>query len=167
LTPDRRPLHPQWENMNAEVPLAQLECREPMPSIEIQDSEHHVLRTIPLGGDCLGHGGGPFAMEKGKAARTFRELTTASPQAPVGLTPISPDLPGPGVYFLVSVWPPHVLDPLDPASPEWLRRTCRPFRKPLRKHAITASAHRNWACQRRAIAVAVESPSTRKLRHFW
>lgn len=122
LTPDRRPLHPQWENMNAEVPLAQLECREPMPSIEIQDSEHHVLRTIPLGGDCLGHGGGPFAMEKGKAARTFRELTTASPQAPVGLTPISPDLPGPGVYFLVSVWPPHVLDPLDPATPEWLRR---------------------------------------------
>ena len=66
--------------------------------------------------------GGPFAMEKGKAARTFRELTTASPQAPVGLTPISPDLPGPGVYFLVSVWPPHVLDPLDPATPEWLRR---------------------------------------------
>ena len=110
------PSHPQWENMNAEVPLAQLECREPMPSIEIQDSEHHVLRTIPLGGDCLGHGGGPFAMEKGKAARTFRELTTASPQAPVGLTPISPDLPGPGVYFLVSVWPPHVLDPLDPAT---------------------------------------------------
>jgi hypothetical protein len=70
-----------------------------MPSIEIQDSEHHVLRTIPLGGDCLGHGGGPFAMEKGKAARTFRELTTASPQAPVGLTPISPICRGQACTF--------------------------------------------------------------------
>jgi hypothetical protein len=124
-TGERIPLHPRWENVNAEFPLAQGECREPMPSIEIQDSEHHVLRTIPMDQGCMGHGWGPFATEKGKAVRTFRELTTASTSVPFGITPIPADLPGSGVYYLVSVWSPHVLDPLDPldpATPEWFRK---------------------------------------------
>jgi hypothetical protein len=128
-TGERVPLHPRWENVNAEFPLAQGECREPMPSIEIQDSDHHVLRTISLDrGGCMGHGWGPFVIEKGKAGRTFTELTTASPPVPSGITPIPADLPVSGAYYLVTVWSPHVLDPLDPldpAPPEWFHKAGR------------------------------------------
>ena len=141
-TGERAPLHLRWENVDAEVPLVQGECGEPMPSIEIQDSQHHVLRTIPVGQGCRGHGWGPFAIEKGKAARTFRELTTASPPVPFGITPIPADLPGPGLYYLVSVWSPHVLDPLNPNSaalpyqPRLIRASCSRHTPPVSPSAL-------------------------------
>jgi hypothetical protein len=119
---ERVPLRLRWENLDAPVSLAEGECGDPKPSLEIQDSEHRVLRTIPMGPCAFSHGWGPFAIEKGKATRTFFELTTASRPAPPGITPIPPDLPGPGVYYLVSVWSPHILDPPDPTTPEWFRQ---------------------------------------------
>ncbi len=122
---ERVPLHLRWENVDAPVPLAAGECGDPKPSLEIQDSEHRVLRTIPMGPCAFTHGWGPFVIEKGKAAHAFFQLTTESPSVPFGITPIPADLPGSGVYYLVSVWSPHVLDPLDPldpAIPEWFRK---------------------------------------------
>jgi hypothetical protein len=121
-TGERVPLHLRWENVNAEVPLAQGECREPVPSLEIQDSEHNVLQTTPYNLSCMGHGWGPFGIEKGNAQHIFAELKNSS-SAALPWAPIIPgDLPGPGVYYLVSVWSPHVLDPPDPATPEWFRK---------------------------------------------
>ena len=95
------------------------------------------------------HGWGPFAIEKGKAARTFKELTTASPPVPFGITPIPADLPVSGVYYLVTVWSPHVLDPLDPLdpAPPGVVSQSRPLWKSLHNHAIPATAHRNHAHQ--------------------
>lgn len=106
---ERIPLHLRWENVDAALQLAQGECKEPVPTLEIQDAEHKVLRTLPVERGCMGHGWGPFAIEKGKAQRTFSELTTDAPSSPYA--PAAPaNLLGPGVYYLVSVWSPRVLD---------------------------------------------------------
>jgi hypothetical protein len=107
---ERVPLHIRWENVNATNPLRQGECGDPKPALEIQDSQHNVLRTIPTTSRCNGHGWGPFTVQKGKAQHTFRELTTVPPPRPPGITPAEADLPGPGVYYLVSVWSPRVLE---------------------------------------------------------
>lgn len=115
---ERVPLHIRWENVNASMPLGQGECRDPLPALEIQDSQHHVLQTIPMYSMCMGHGWGPFTLPKGKAQRFFRELTTVSPPMPTGITPGRADLPGLGVYYLVSIWSPRVLElPPDTAAP--------------------------------------------------
>jgi hypothetical protein len=113
---ERVPLHLRWENVNAAMPLAQGECKEPEPDMEIQDSQHHVVRTIPIEPICMmSHGWGPFTIQKGKAQRTFVELTASHPTRP--RRPFYPevlvDLPGPGVYYFVSVWSPRVLEPPD------------------------------------------------------
>ena len=104
------PVHLRWENVNATMPLAQGECMEPEPELEIQDSQHHVLRTIPMLPMCAGHGWGPFAIPKGKPQRTFIALPTAhgTPRSP--LTDVRGELFGPGVYYIVSVWSAAVLD---------------------------------------------------------
>jgi hypothetical protein len=109
---ERVPLHLRWENVNAAMPLAQGECKEPEPALEIQDSQHKVIQTIPVQPWCMGHGWGPFTIEKGKAQRTFVELT-AHPTTPAPFSDIRGELPGPGVYFLVSVWSPRILDAAD------------------------------------------------------
>jgi len=101
--------------LNATGALGQGECGEPQPDLEIQDSEHRVLKTLPMGSllpmtMCMGHGWGPSAIAKGTAQHEFRELSTAPPPSPPGVTPIPSILPGPGVYDLVSVWSPRVLD---------------------------------------------------------
>ena len=106
-------LHLRWENVNAGMALAQGECKEPQPALEIQDSHHRVIRTIPIEPMCSGHGWGPSPIPKGKAQRTFIRLSTARPITPSFTTSIPADLPGPGVYYLVSVWSPHVLDTSD------------------------------------------------------
>jgi hypothetical protein len=108
---ERVPLHLRWENVNATTPLAQGECNEPEPALEIQDSHHNVVRTISAQHICSGHGWGPFLIQKGKAQRTFFQLTTAPPTTPPYTTQVPADLPGTGVYYLVSVWSPRVLDP--------------------------------------------------------
>jgi len=59
------------------MPLAEGERKEPEPALEIQDSQHNVVRTIPIEPMCMSHGWGPFTIAKGKAQRTFVELTTA------------------------------------------------------------------------------------------
>lgn len=105
------PLHIRWENLNATVSLGQGECREPLPDLEIQNSERQILKTLsadslPPMRICNGHGWGPFTIAKGTAQHEFGELTTVSP----------PILPGPGIYYLVSVWSPHVLDTSEPES---------------------------------------------------
>jgi hypothetical protein len=105
---ERVPLHLRWENVDAAMPLAQGECMDPEPALEIQDSQHKVVHTIPGMRGCMGHGWGPFAMEKGKPQRAFFELAIGRPTAPtLGV------LPGPGVYYLVSVWSPPVLEAPD------------------------------------------------------
>lgn len=122
---ERVPLHLRWENLNAPTPLAQGECGEPWPTLEIQDSEHNILRTIPYYPTCSGHGWGPFSVPAGKTQRAFQELTTASapaastfdyvsplvcPQCSLTPSMIPSQIPGPGIYYLVSVWSPHILD---------------------------------------------------------
>ena len=108
---ERIPLHLRWENVNAAMPLAEGECREPEPELEIQDSQHRVVRTIPDMTICTGHGWGPFTIPKGKAQRTFIELATAHSTETPPFSDIRGELPGPGVYYLVSVWSPLVLEP--------------------------------------------------------
>jgi hypothetical protein len=103
------PLHLRWRNVNAAMPLAQGECKEPEPALEIQDYQHNVMQTIPIGPPCTGHGWGPFTIEKGKAQRTFVELTTSHSATAIFHTYVAAELPGPGVYYLVSVWSPRVL----------------------------------------------------------
>ena len=98
---ERVPLHIRWEDVNASKPLGQAECGDPEPALEIQDSQHNVLLTIPTYSMCDGHGWEPFRVQKGKAQRTFRELATRSTRT---------GLPGPAVYYLVSVWSPRVLE---------------------------------------------------------
>ena len=98
------PFHIRWENVNASKPLGQGECGEPEPVLEIQDSQHRLLRTIPMDPMCAGHGWGPFAIEKGKQLHNFRELRTGPLSSPLFA------LPEPGVYYLVSVWSPRVLE---------------------------------------------------------
>ncbi len=110
---ERIPLHVRWENVNADMPLAQGECGGPEPVLEIQDSEHKVLQTTPIEQMCFTHGWGPSKIEKGRALRSFIELTTSPPTPPRFLTDVAGELPGPGVYYLVSVWSPRVLDPPD------------------------------------------------------
>lgn len=80
---ERVPLDMRWENVNAPRPLAQGECREPEPALEIQDSQHHIVQTIPLVPTCMGHGWGPFEIEKGKAQRALVKLGAENPTAPV------------------------------------------------------------------------------------
>ena len=103
------PLHLRWENMNAALPLAQEECGGPNPDLEIQDSNHNVVSTISTPWGCMDHGWGPFAVEKGKPLRTFIELLTAHSTKSHLVNSVKGELPGPGVYYLVSVWSPHVL----------------------------------------------------------
>jgi hypothetical protein len=112
---ERVPLHLRWENVNAVAPLAQGECKEPQPALEIQDSKHNVMQTIPFMRPCSGHGWGPFVIPKGQAQRDFIELKTQSSSAPIFHMSYG-TLPGPGVYYLVSVWTPHVLELTDPHS---------------------------------------------------
>jgi hypothetical protein len=107
---ERVPLHLRWENVNAAMPLAEGECKEPEPELEIQDSQHNVVRTVPNMTICTGHGWGPFMMETGKAQRTFIELATAHPTEISPFNDVQGELPGPGVYYLVSVWSPLVLE---------------------------------------------------------
>lgn len=107
---ERVPLHLRWENVYAMMPLAQGECNEPEPALEIQDSQHNVVRTIPIEPMCSGHGWGPFTIQKGKAQKAFFQLTTVHPTTASFVTGVPADLPGLGVYYLVSVWSPRVLD---------------------------------------------------------
>ena len=86
---------------------------EPEPSLEIQDAKHHVLGTFPTIPMCNGHGWGPFTIPKGKAQRMFNELAGLHPAPPIFFSEVLFDLPGPGVYYLVSVWSPNVLEALD------------------------------------------------------
>jgi hypothetical protein len=113
---ERVPMHLRWENVNAAMPLAQGECMEPQPDLEIQDSQHHVLQTIPMLPMCMGHGWGPFTIPKGKAQRTLIELATAPVTEPGAMSYLRRSLPGPGVYYLVSVWSPTVLVAPDPET---------------------------------------------------
>jgi hypothetical protein len=113
---ERVPLHIRWENVNATKPLGQGECGDPKPALEIQDSQHNVLQTIPTYSTCNGHGWGPFTVQKGKAQHTFRELTTVPPPRPPGITPAEAEMPGPGVYYLVSVWSPRLLEEVVPET---------------------------------------------------
>jgi len=108
---ERVPLHLWWENVNAAMPLAEGECKEPEPDLEIQDSQHNVVRTVPDMTICAGHGWGPFTIPKGKVQRTFIQLATAHSPQNSPLNDFRGDLPGPGVYYLVSVWSPLVLEP--------------------------------------------------------
>lgn len=118
---DRIPLHLRWENVDASAPLGQGECKQPVPALEIQDSQHNVLQTISVYPECNGHGWGPSANPKGAAQRAFFELATPHPATPLPtigepLPLFSGDeakLPGPGVYYIVSVWSPQVLDSPD------------------------------------------------------
>jgi hypothetical protein len=103
---DRVPLHIRWENLNATASLGQGECREPRPELEVQNSKHQVLKTLPTEPMCMGHGWGPFGIAQGTAQHGFQELTTVSP----------PILPGPGIYYLVSVWSPRVLEKYESES---------------------------------------------------
>ena len=98
------PLHIRWENVNASTPLGQGECGEPAPALEIQDSQHKLLRTISMEPMCFSHGWGPFTIEKGNAQHSFRELRTRS------FSGSTRDSLGAGVYYLVSVWSPRVLE---------------------------------------------------------
>jgi hypothetical protein len=41
------PLHLRWENVKAAMPLAQGECKEPEPTLEIQDAQPNVVRKTP------------------------------------------------------------------------------------------------------------------------
>lgn len=107
------PLRLRWENVNAAVPLAQGECMEPEPTLEIQDSQHNVVKTIPMFSMCMSHGWGPFTIPKGKPQRTFIELATAHSAGQYAISDVRGELPGPGVYYLASVWSPLVLDPPD------------------------------------------------------
>jgi uncharacterized protein DUF4232 len=108
------PLHLRWENVNATLPLAQGECKEPEPSLEIQDAQHHVLTTFPVVPMiCNSHGWGPFKIPEGKAQRMFIELGTLHSGDPVHLS-LFFNLPGPGVYYLVTIWSPNVLEGFDP-----------------------------------------------------
>jgi hypothetical protein len=111
---ERVPLHLRWENVNASDPLGQGECGDPKPDVEIQDSQHHVLKTIPTYSDCMGHGWGPFEISISKPQHIFREFNTVSDPVPPFVTPAPPMLLGPGIYFLVSVWSPRVLEKSDP-----------------------------------------------------
>jgi len=119
------PVHLRWENVNAAMPLAEGECWIPT-AVEIQGSRHVVVQTILIQWLCPGHGRGPIAMPEGKPRRTFFALSTESPATAVFDThPNTYDpltgttravLPGAGVYYLVAVWSPHVLEPFDPET---------------------------------------------------
>jgi hypothetical protein len=113
---ERVPLRTRWQNVNASVPIGQTECRGPLPDLEVQDSDHKVLKTLPSYEFCSGHGWGPFAINNGLAQHEFRELTTSSPASAPSAPVIPPILPGPGVYYLVTVWSPRVLDTSGPES---------------------------------------------------
>ena len=55
-------------------------------------------------------------MDKGAAQHTFKEIVTApAPSRPGGT--FFPVLTDPGVYYLVTVWSPRVLDMSNSASP--------------------------------------------------
>lgn len=107
------PLHLQWKNVNATTELAQGECKDPWPVLEVQDAEHRVLHTVVLYHGCMGHGWGPFVMQRGETQKGFEQLGTE-----FGTTNPNPfiagvKLPGPGTYYLVSVWSARSLDTSD------------------------------------------------------
>ena len=106
---DKLPLHLRYENVSAAKPLGVTECGDPEPQLELQDAQHKVLQTLPIDRFCSGHGWGPFAVEQGKPQRLFHEVTTATGSEPYPGRTGAPDLPGPGVYYLVTVWSPVVL----------------------------------------------------------
>ena len=67
----------------------------------------------------MGHGWGPFGIPKGSAQKEFRELsTTSSPSPDIETAPLFNLLPG--VYYLVTVWSPLVLDTSDAAKNKML-----------------------------------------------
>jgi hypothetical protein len=117
---ERIPLHIRWENTAASDPLEQGECGDPEPDVEIQDAQHNVVKTIPTYRGCNGHGWGPFEIPRGKPLHMFTEFTTESGQVPPFVTPAAPTLPGPGVYFLVSVWAPRVLEKVEGETSAYL-----------------------------------------------
>lgn len=108
------PLHLRWQNVNATTSLGQSECREPRPKLEIQGSQHQVLKTISTGMGCFGHGWGPFAFAPGTVQSEFRQLPAGTAPDVFGL--IRQSLPGPGIYYLVTVWSPRMLDTTDTAK---------------------------------------------------
>ena len=106
---DKLPLHLRYENVSAAKPLGVTECNAPEPVLELQDAQHKVLHTLPIDRFCSGHGWGPFAVEQGKRQRLFHEVTTDTVSEPYPGRTGAPDVPGPGVYYLVTVWSPVVL----------------------------------------------------------
>jgi hypothetical protein len=73
-----------------------------LPTIEIQDAQHHLLQTVDGSLGCMGHGWGPFTLDHGDPKRSFLDLRT----------PLKP-----GVYFLVSAWSPLVLEDAPDPNP--------------------------------------------------
>lgn len=112
---ERIPMHIRWENIGAALPLEQGECREPWPSVEIQDENHKVVKTIELFPLCQGHGWGPFLIKQGEPHREYRELGTTGESMKQRFF-YADILPGPGVYYLVTLWTPRVLEKIDPES---------------------------------------------------
>ena len=100
---EKIPLHIRWENVNAPVELAQGECQEPWPSLEILDENLKVTKNVPLQPACMGHGWGPFIIKRGAPQRSF-------------LDEYASILPGPGVYYLVTAWTPKLLEKINPES---------------------------------------------------
>lgn len=109
------PLHLRWQNVNATTSLGQSECREPRPQLEIQNFQHQVLKKISTEMGCFGHGWGPYAIAEGTAQSEFRELPAGTLPSSDVFALIPQPLPGPGVYYLVTVWSPLVLDTSDTA----------------------------------------------------
>jgi hypothetical protein len=108
-------LHLRWQNVSAAESLGQSECREPRPKLEIQNSRHQVLKTIPTAMVCSGHGWGPYVIDQGTAQSEFRQLPAGTLPSSNIFGLIAPALLGPGVYYLVTVWSPLVLDTSDAA----------------------------------------------------
>jgi hypothetical protein len=109
---ERIPMHIRWENVGAVLPLEQGECREPWPSLEIQDENHKVIKTVELFPLCQGHGWGPFVIKQGEPHREYRELGTTAESMKARFF-YADNLPGPGVYYLVTVWTPRILERID------------------------------------------------------
>ena len=106
------PIHVLWENVNATKGLGQEECGPPMPALEIQDSQHHVIETVPLSySGCSGHGWGPIAIRQGAEQRMLWQLGTVPGSVPLYGMPGEAKLTVPGVYYLVTVWSPVLLEP--------------------------------------------------------
>jgi hypothetical protein len=110
------PLHVRWDNLAATKTLGQGECGEPEPALEIQDAQHHILQTVPLQEGCMGHGWGPMKMKQNQEQHRFWQIgTEPGSRVPYGM-PEATKLTIPGVYYLVTVWSPIVLEPKLPTD---------------------------------------------------